>query len=34
MTNMRDRVRALDGEVTIDSPPGLGTRVLVRIPCG
>jgi signal transduction histidine kinase len=34
MTNMHDRVRALDGEVTIDSPPGYGTRVLVRIPCG
>jgi signal transduction histidine kinase len=34
MANMQDRVRALDGEVTIDSPPGAGTRVLVRIPCG
>jgi len=34
MANMQDRVGALDGEVTIDSPPGQGTRVLVRIPCG
>jgi signal transduction histidine kinase len=34
LANMQDRVRALDGEITIDSPPGLGTRVLVRIPCG
>jgi signal transduction histidine kinase len=34
MANMRDRVGALDGEVTIDSPAGEGTRVLVRIPCG
>jgi signal transduction histidine kinase len=29
-----DRVSALDGEVSIDSPPGQGTRVEVRIPCG
>jgi signal transduction histidine kinase len=34
MANMHDRVGALDGEVTIDSPPGQGTRVMVRIPCG
>jgi signal transduction histidine kinase len=34
MANMHDRVGALDGEVTIDSPAGQGTRVLVRIPCG
>jgi signal transduction histidine kinase len=34
MANMQDRVGALDGEVVIDSPPGQGTRVLVRIPCG
>ncbi len=33
VANMRDRVSALDGEVTIDSPAGRGTRVLVRIPC-
>ena len=34
MANMQDRVGALDGEVTIDSPAGQGTRVRVRIPCG
>lgn len=33
MANMLDRVSALDGAVTIDSPVGQGTRVLVRIPC-
>jgi signal transduction histidine kinase len=32
--NIADRVSALDGEVSIDSPPGQGTRVEVRIPCG
>jgi signal transduction histidine kinase len=32
--NILDRVNALDGEVTIVSPPGEGTRVEVRIPCG
>ena len=32
--NIADRVGALDGEVSIDSPPGQGTRVEVRIPCG
>ncbi len=31
---MRDRVRALDGELTLDSRPGHGTRVAVTIPCG
>jgi signal transduction histidine kinase len=34
LANIADRVGALDGEVTIDSPPGQGTRVMVRIPCG
>jgi signal transduction histidine kinase len=33
MANMLDRVGALDGAITIDSPAGQGTRVLVRIPC-
>jgi signal transduction histidine kinase len=32
--NISDRVSALDGEVTIDSRPGQGTRLVVRIPCG
>jgi len=34
LANITDRVSALDGEVTIDSPPGRGTRIMVRIPCG
>jgi signal transduction histidine kinase len=34
LANISDRVSALDGQVTIDSPPGRGTRIQVRIPCG
>jgi signal transduction histidine kinase len=34
LANIVDRVSALDGEVTIDSPPGQGTRLTLRIPCG
>jgi signal transduction histidine kinase len=34
LSNIQDRVNALDGEVTIVSPPGGGTRLEVRIPCG
>jgi signal transduction histidine kinase len=34
LANIVDRVSAVDGEVTIDSPPGSGTRLKVRIPCG
>ena len=34
LANIIDRVRTLDGEVTIDSPPGQGTRLMLRIPCG
>jgi signal transduction histidine kinase len=36
LANIIDRVGALDGEVAIDSPPGEGTRLAVRIPipCG
>jgi signal transduction histidine kinase len=33
LANIADRVSALDGEVLIDSPPGRGTRLVVRIPC-
>jgi len=33
LANIVDRVSALDGDVTIDSPPGRGTRLVVRIPC-
>lgn len=34
LSNILDRVNALDGEVTIVSPPGQGTRLEVSIPCG
>jgi signal transduction histidine kinase len=34
LANILDRVSALDGELTIVSPPGLGTRLEVSIPCG
>jgi signal transduction histidine kinase len=34
LENISDRVSALDGEVTIDSLPGQGTRLVVKIPCG
>jgi signal transduction histidine kinase len=34
IANIVDRVSALDGRCRIDSPPGSGTRILVRIPCG
>jgi signal transduction histidine kinase len=33
LANIADRVSALDGEVVVDSPPGRGTRLVVRIPC-
>jgi signal transduction histidine kinase len=34
LANIMDRVSALDGHSVIDSPPGRGTRIRVRIPCG
>jgi len=34
LSNILDRVNALDGDVTIVSPPGLGTRLEVSLPCG
>lgn len=34
LANIVDRVSALDGHTVIDSRPGSGTRILVRIPCG
>jgi signal transduction histidine kinase len=34
LSNITDRVNALDGEVTVVSPVGAGTRLEVRIPCG
>ncbi len=32
LTSVRDRVASLGGDLTVVSPPGAGTRVLVRIP--
>ncbi|MDQ3228490.1 MAG: histidine kinase, partial [Pseudomonadota bacterium] len=32
LAGLRDRVRALDGTVSIESPRGQGTRLLVRLP--
>jgi signal transduction histidine kinase len=34
LSNIADRVSAFDGEVTVVSPAGAGTRLEVRIPCG
>ena len=34
LANICDRVGALDGEVSVESPPGQGTRLVVTIPCG
>ena len=31
---MRDRVAAQGGTLAIESPPGAGTRIAVRLPCG
>ena len=33
LRGLADRVAALDGTLTLDSPPGAGTRVHVEIPC-
>jgi signal transduction histidine kinase len=33
LSGLADRVAALDGTITVDSPPGAGTRVRVEIPC-
>jgi signal transduction histidine kinase len=34
LCGLADRVHALNGELTIDSPPGAGTRLHAEIPCG
>jgi signal transduction histidine kinase len=34
LRGLRDRVETLDGQLTVDSPIGAGTRVLAAIPCG
>lgn len=33
LRGLADRVAALGGALTIESPPGAGTRLLARIPC-
>ena len=33
IANIMDRISALDGDTVIDSPPGGGTHIFVRIPC-
>jgi len=33
LRGLADRLSALDGRVTVESPPGLGTRITARIPC-
>jgi signal transduction histidine kinase len=32
LSGLRDRVAALDGTLTVDSPPGAGTRIRAEIP--
>jgi signal transduction histidine kinase len=34
LQGLRDRVGALDGTLSVVSPPGAGTRIQARIPCG
>ena len=34
LRGLRDRVEALDGQLEVDSPPGLGTTVIAEIPLG
>jgi signal transduction histidine kinase len=34
ITNMRDRLAAVGGELTVDSAPGRGTRIMGRVPLG
>jgi signal transduction histidine kinase len=34
LSGLRQRVAALDGEMSVTSPPGGGTRIEVELPCG
>ena len=34
LRGLADRVHALDGELSLDSPPGRGTHLHAAIPCG
>jgi signal transduction histidine kinase len=31
---MLERVEAVDGRLSVQSPPGGGTRILAEVPCG
>lgn len=33
LSSMRDRIHALGGDLTVDSRPGFGTRLVMRFPC-
>ena len=33
LAGLRDRVRAVDGDLTLASPPGHGTTLRVELPC-
>jgi signal transduction histidine kinase len=33
LRGLADRIAALDGTLTLESPPGRGTRLHVEIPC-
>jgi signal transduction histidine kinase len=33
LTGLRDRVEAVDGSLTLESPPSGGTTVAVEVPC-
>jgi signal transduction histidine kinase len=34
LAGLADRVAALDGRLTVESPPGRGTRIRAELPCG
>jgi signal transduction histidine kinase len=34
LRGLADRIAAMDGQLVVDSPIGVGTRVTARIPCG
>ena len=34
LRGLADRVEALDGRLTVVSPPGAGTTVVAELPCG
>ncbi len=34
LAGLADRLRAVDGALTVDSPPGGPTRLVAELPCG